>query len=1134
MKKTFKAVLSVVLAIVMTFGSFAGLFGNVGFTVTSSAAGRTVVKSGSYWTFYDDGELVIYGDIPSFSKENQAPWKDYIGQIKLVSLADEGENPSEPGVKSIGSLAFDGIGSGEYKVKTIYVPGCVNEIKTDAFENFNSLETIYFGAPIDKWNFEYQGEGIRIVTHTHSTGEVKNSVAPDCKNNGYSGDTYCKVCHSLIKLGSATLNDNTKHIWSSDRLVQIEPTCKDKGVKAYQCIICGAWKADDTAEIVATGLHELELLEENKIEDCSKSGKVKYTCKYCDYTEQKEITDHSYLYQVTDPTCTQKGYTTVTCKYCRYNVVKDYTDPLDHDATIPFNNPATCTESGGHGYRCSRCKEICEYVKDPALNHDYSVWVITKDPTCTAKGIKELRCSRCNDVKETAEVETLHSEELREGKWYVAQEPTCVNDGYMYFKCNFCGKDVTDEDGQNITRKIDKLPNSHTASRWVTVIEPTCTETGLKVKKCTVPTCPYHSDSGTETGKAVTAAIDKASDETVTKTILTTVDEALVEKINDSILNSYYQLKNPDAAEIEALFDANFKTKSIVWPTEADKTLAYDIIKAAVEGKGETAGIVKDASVDNTVKSINSYINAAFKAIGDEWIKEAVSHATEDDIKLIKHMTLDQEVIAANGHSYQVASYYEEIVAGESVYTTVTEVGGVYYPVLRYVLVRDKDGEIVKDKKTGNPVYAPVPDTEKDPVDTEKHKIITDVDCNVGGTLVKQCPICLEINATKVAKGTHGYIVTVYAPTCTEQGYTEQSCEYCTYCKTYNYLPSIGHKWETQIIKDSTCTKTGLQAKICSNCGSVDKNSYEPVILKAHNYLLETIAPTCTEDGYVQHTCKVCGSGYKSDEVDRLGHKLVNKVVEATCTTDGYSIHTCSVCKYEYKDTVVPHEGHNYGTDSKEIAATCLFDSYTQQICKKCGNEKKTNVGANGSALGHLWMIDAEKASSCETTGLTEGKHCDRCGYVEIEQEIIPVKNHIVVEDSAVVATCTTSGLTAGTHCSVCKKILSAQQVIPATNHRTVIDEAVAPTCEEAGLSEGSHCAYCNTVFEQQNVLEATGHNWSEAKVTKEAGVFTNGVKTSVCQNCGQVKNETYKLTFLEKIAYIFAKIFDVIFGFLF
>lgn len=1129
MKKTLKAALSVVLAIVLTFGSFAGLFGNVGFVVTSSAAGRTVVKSGSYWTFFDDGELFITGDIPSFSKENPAPWKDYIGQIKLVSLADEGENPSEPGVKSIGSLAFEGIGGGEYKVKTIYVPGSVNEIKTDAFDNFDSLEIIYFGASMDKWDFEYQGEGIRIITHTHSTGEVKNAVAADCKNNGYLGDTYCKVCHSLIKLGTETPNDNTKHRWSTDLLVKDEPTCKDDGTRAYQCVICGAWKSDATVAIPATGRHEMVLLDENKIEDCSKSGKVKYTCKYCDYAEQVEINAHSYLYQVTDPTCTQKGYTTVTCKYCKYNAVKDYTDPLDHDASIPFNEPATCTATGRHGYRCSRCGEICDIVKDAALGHDYSVWVVTKDPTCTVKGEKELRCSRCNDVKEKAEVDTLHTEGSREGKWYVSIAPTCVNDGVMYFKCNVCGEDVKDAEGKNITRTIDKVPNSHSASRWVTVIEPTCTEPGLKVKKCTVPACPYHSDSETETGKAVTAAIDKASDDSVTKTILTTVDEALVEQINDSVLNSYYQLKDPNKTEIKALIDTNIKNKNIVWPDEDAKNLADQIITLAVKN------IAEDASVNNTVKSINAYFNAAFTAIGDAWISEALSHATSDDIDLIKHMTLDQEVIAANGHSYQVASYYEEIIAGESVYTTVTEIDGKYFPVLNYVLVKDEDGEIIYDRK-GNPVYAPVPDrgeNDENAVDTEIHKIITDVDCNVGGTLVKQCPICMEINATKVVKGTHKYAVTIYAPTCTEQGFTQQTCEYCTYCKTYDYLPSIGHKWETQIIKDSTCTKTGLQAKICANCGEIDKNSYEPVTLKAHIYLLETFAPTCTEEGYTQHTCKVCGGGYKDDYVDALGHKLVNKVVEATCTTDGYSIHTCSVCKYEYKDTIVLSEGHNYGTDSKEIAATCTSDSYTQQICKKCGNEKKTNIGANGTALGHLWMNDAEKAPSCETTGLTAGKHCDRCGYIEIAQEIIPVKEHIVVNDSEVKATCTTSGLTAGTHCSVCKKILTAQEVVPATDHRVVVDKAVAATCEETGLTKGSHCELCNTIFEPQLIVDATGHIWGDTVVAKEAGIFSAGVKARTCQKCGKVVEETYTLTFMQKITKIFTTIFDLIFGFL-
>lgn len=1114
MKKSFKAIFSVVLALVVTFGTFAGAFGGIDFSVTSSAASRNVVLQGDFWKFYSDGELYITGDIPDYTETIHAPWYDYITQIKLISLSLE----ETKAVTKIGSYAFDGI----ERVTALSIPKTVKAISADAFTNFKSLSKIYFQGSSEDWNKMYGGAGITVVfEHIHVDGQIKNAVKPDCKNEGYTGDTYCKECLALIKIGERTPNDSTKHVWSSDRLIKEEPTCKEEGILARQCILCGAWKTDDTQSIPATGLHEYVLLEENKLENCKKGVKVTLTCKNCDSVKDYTIenNDHTYQYQVIDPTCLEDGYTIETCKYCKHYSEKDKVKALGHDPSFSFNVPATCTEDGVYGFKCSRCGIICQSTKVAAYGHADGEWAVIKDPTCTENGIRELRCVRydeCNEVIKTEEIANLHdNKELRSSTKYIGKEATCVNDGVYFFRCNICGEDIVNADKTKLSEPIPKTPNSHKASRWVTVSKPNCTEPGLMIKKCTVPGCDYHSDN--EIGRA----IDRASDDAALKILIKVVDNNLATSINDEILNAYYKLEQAKPERIISIVESSISGKSLVIPDEyiADKD---EILSRAAKA------IVEDANVNNTKDTIIGYFTAAFAAMGDEWIEAAVSTATEKDIELVSLMPVDQQEIPAAGHKYKVVSYYETIVSGKSVYTPVALGEDKNYYIIEGYIPKIEDDELVLDKD-GDIVYVPILGGEA--VDTNLHEIVTNVDCNFGGTLVEQCPICGEIQPTKVVKGTHICETTDVKATCTEQGYTEEACKNCTYVARYKYTPSSGHDWKEIIIKDSTCTKTGLKAKKCQNCGMIDETSYKPVAIKSHKYSIKIVAPTCTEDGYTVHTCSVCNGSYKDTIVEKRGHNLIDVIVAPTCTEDGYSIHTCKTCGYEYKDTVTLAAGHQYG-EKKEIEATCTSDAYTQEICRICGFENKTQTKEH-SALGHLYVTDKEIQSTCLNTGLTEGMHCERCGFEKIAQEVIPVKPHVVITDAAVAPACERDGCTAGSHCDICHSIIMPQTIIPATDHSVVEDIAIPATCTSYGRTAGLHCENCGKVYVACERINATGHCFTDWIVDEPAVPFSAGTKIRTCIFCDEVETMSYRLTFFQAISWIFNNIFSAIFNLL-
>ena len=119
----------------------------------------------------------------------------------------------------------------------------------------------------------------------------------------------------------------------------------------------------------------------------------------------------------------------------------------------------------------------------------------------------------------------------------------------------------------------------------------------------------------------------------------------------------------------------------------------------------------------------------------------------------------------------------------------------------------------------------------------------------------------------------------------------------------------------------------------------------------------------------------------------------------------------------------------------------------------------------------------------------------------KLTNKVFPCKHKDTVTDAAVAATCTESGLTEGKHCAKCGETVVAQEKIPALGHTEVIDSAVTPTCTTTGLTEGKHCSVCNTVIIAQAVAPQM-HNYGEWTVLIEPGCFTEGEKTRTCSTC--------------------------------
>ncbi len=115
---------------------------------------------------------------------------------------------------------------------------------------------------------------------------------------------------------------------------------------------------------------------------------------------------------------------------------------------------------------------------------------------------------------------------------------------------------------------------------------------------------------------------------------------------------------------------------------------------------------------------------------------------------------------------------------------------------------------------------------------------------------------------------THTYTEKVVAPTCTEAGYTEHTCE-CGESYKDSEKPAV-HDTVYHEAKAATCTERGWEAyETCSRC---DYTTYKEIAAGHDIVKYEAKAATCTEVGWEEYeTCSRCDyTTYK--EIAALGH----------------------------------------------------------------------------------------------------------------------------------------------------------------------------------------------------------------------------------------------------------------------
>ncbi len=110
---------------------------------------------------------------------------------------------------------------------------------------------------------------------------------------------------------------------------------------------------------------------------------------------------------------------------------------------------------------------------------------------------------------------------------------------------------------------------------------------------------------------------------------------------------------------------------------------------------------------------------------------------------------------------------------------------------------------------------------------------------------------------------------------------------------------------------------------------------------------------------------------------------------------------------------------------------------------------------------------------SLKATGIT--KNIDV--YVKWEEDVC---EHVAITDAAVEPTCTEKGLTEGKHCSKCGKILTVQTEIDALGHDLENHDGQEATCTEKGWKAYVTCKREGCGYTTYQEIPALGHKYSQ------------------------------------------------------
>lgn len=378
--------------------------------------------------------------------------------------------------------------------------------------------------------------------HIHT--EVRNQKDATYKEEGYTGDTYCKDCGKKLETGTVIPKLVEKEHDYGEWVLDQAPTCKKYGARHRICKNCGDRevdvldKVDHTWELVSTtpatctigeiqhykcsvcgetkdvtlsnplGEHSWDNGKVTKEATCTEDGEKTYTCTVCNTTKTEVIPatghQHKEVRNAKKATCTEDGYTGDTyCKDCGAKLESGTViNKLGHtwDNGV-ITKEATETEEGIKTYTCKTCGET-KTEKIPVASHHWDQGTITKKATCTENGEKTYHCT--DEGCDKTWIETIPATGHQHTELRDKKTATCGEDGYsgdLY--CKDCG--------QLISKGAVVKATGHSWESGKVTEAATCKKEGTKTYTCkncgetkteSIPKTEHQWDNGKVTKEA--------------------------------------------------------------------------------------------------------------------------------------------------------------------------------------------------------------------------------------------------------------------------------------------------------------------------------------------------------------------------------------------------------------------------------------------------------------------------------------------------------------------------------------------------------------------------------------------------------------------------------------------------------